>query len=66
MNEELENEIRKDTEHLKRMYNRLINVHHENSNLDYMLEMNAVIVRAEARDTDFIAYLKYVQEKKDK
>ena len=32
-----------DNEHLEWMYNRLIEVHDENPNIDYMLRMNSII-----------------------
>jgi hypothetical protein len=57
------NSYEKNTNHLQWEYDRMINVHNENPNYDYMIKFRDIIGEYQDVEDKFNAFIKFVETK---
>jgi hypothetical protein len=57
--------IRERSEHLNWIYDRMVHVHGENENVDYLRKFRSIIDKVEDEEDDFAKFLEFI-DKKDK
>ena len=56
----------KDSEHLQWIHDRIVDVYHENENVDFLIRMREIIQTIDTQEKSFEAYLEFVKNKRNK
>ena len=54
--------IMENSEHLQWIHDRMVNVHGENKNVDYLIRLRAIILEQKEMEDGFQEYLDYIEK----